>query len=291
MLIENLRINLFGVVLSELYRKCGLLPCTKSNTAAEVYETEAGTLFYGYEFNLVLKSKKNENRTYEIVLCDICFNSPTTDFVDEFAKKLERASAKSEINVIGVIAFTEELPTAVAKYACDLSVYTLTYYGNPVIDPIITVLDLLCTDYVNTDSLEGVSIRLRHEVAGFLQGFLPLQFLQAKPYFKDGFQLGFINIKSKLDDHTLSFLAKTSGGFLIHLLGKDSVTFSDTCKILNRTKNNRPYKAIKFKGGSGELFFSLPTTITKTTLLGDEKNLTFNTFSVFRAKTFKISVE
>ncbi len=291
MLTDDLRLIVFSTVISEFYRKCGLTPSTKNNTSAKVLETPFGTSIYGYEFNLVLNSKRNENGINEIVVCDICFSTPTNEIIDDFAKKLYSLKNISDINIIGIVVFTESLPVSVAKYACDLSVYTLTYQAHPVIKPIINELNILCNDYVYKDLLNDDPIQLKHEIAGYLQNYTPLNYLQTKPYFVNGFQIGFMNIKNKCDINMLGLFAVTPSGYLMHLVGSDAITISRTCKITCRTKDSHRYKSLSFKGCSGRLCFCLPTAISNTTLFGDEKQLTFNTFEHIRAKTFKVSVE
>ena len=167
MLAEDFRACLLCAALSQLYKKCGLSPATKNSSTVPVFETEFGTNILGVDFNLVFNSNNSRNGNNEFVVCDICFENPSEELVDQFSQKVETISTLTDEKIIGFVVFLSDVPTSIINFAKNLGGYALCYHDNPVIQPILRIIDEFCNELVIYDLFLDSIIRLRHEIAGF----------------------------------------------------------------------------------------------------------------------------
>ena len=286
MLAEDFRACLLCAALSQLYKKCGLSPATKNSSPVPVFETEFGTNILGVDFNLVFNSNNSRNGNNEFVVCDICFENPSEEFVDRFSQKVETISTLTDEKIIGFVVFLFDVPTSIINFAKNLGVYALCYHDNPVIQPILRIIDEFCNELVIYDLFSDSIIRLRHEIAGFFDGYYPIHFLKNKPYFEDGVQTTFISIDRLIYSYKVTCFAVTSGGYLLHLFSGDTIKLFDTCKITTRIKDNYHYKSIKFQDDPGALLFSLPSDLPPYKMFSNERYITIKTFNGFTNNTF-----
>lgn len=288
---NDMRLLIFSAIISEFYRKCGLSPVTPNSTTIPVCEKEFCTNILGADFHLVFNSPTKENLDSEIVVCDICFDTPNKEFIDHFAQKVESISMHCPQQIVGVIISTCDLPLPLVEFAHGLSIYTLSYQNNPVLQSLLSHTNELCYQLIDYGLFYDDIIRLKHEILGCLQGYFSVQQLRAKPYFIDGFQSALLNISRLLYSYKARCFAITSGGYLLNLMCAEFTTFIDTCRITTRLKDDYRYKLLYFKGVPGGLIFSLPTEVPLHMLFSDEKYITLKLFNNQKTNTFKIYVE
>ncbi len=291
MLAEDMRLLVFSTALSEFYRKCGLSPATPNSTPVPICEKEFCTNILGADFHLVFNSPKKENTDSEIVVCDICFDTPSKEIIDRFAQKVESISMHCPQNIVGIIISMRDIPLSLVEFARNLSIYTLSYQNNPVVQSLLRHTNELCDELIDYDLFYDDIIRLKHEISGYLQGYFPIQQLRAKPYFIDGFQSVFVSITRLLYSYKARCFAITSGGYLLNLISAEFTDLKSTCRITTRLKDDYRYKLLYFKGVPGGLIFSLPTEVQLHMLFSDEKYITLKLFDNFEINTFKVYVE
>ena len=287
----DMRLLIFSAIISELYKNCGLSPATPNSTPVPVCEKEFCTNILGADFHLVFNSPKKEKADREIVVCDICFDTPSKEFVDRFAQKVESISMHCPQNIVSIIIFTCDIPLSIVEFAHGLGVYTLSYQDNPVLQALLRRVNELCKELIDYDVLYDDAIRLKHEILGYFGGYFPMQLLRSKPYFIDGFQTSFMEMRRLIYSYKAHYFAKTSGGWLINCMSADFLDLKDTCKITTRTKGGYRYKMLKFDGVPDGLIFSLPTETQPRMLFNDEKHITLKLFDNFKADSFTIYVE
>lgn len=291
MLAENLRLMVFSMALSEIYRKCGLSLATKSGTPVPVFEKEFCTNILGLDFHLVFNSCPTKNGESEIVVCDICFDTPSREFIDIFAQKVETISTFSESKIIGLVVSLSDIPASLLNFTKELSIYTLTYQDNPVLQSILKSTDELCYQLYDSELFLDDIMRLKHQILGVFQGYASAKILRLKPYFTDVSLIPISNIYRTIQSYKMSCFATTTNDYLLHVFSGDTLNLKDSCKIITKIKGDYRYKEIKFQGIAGGLLFSMPTTMQPRHLLGREKQLKLKVFNGFSTKTFTLQVE
>ncbi len=289
-----LRFTIFKTLFTELYKKCGFLVISSNNTYLTIDKLPNGKVkVLGKEFHIALSSHPFTLEKRLILLCDICLSNPTKEFIESFAQKLQFVKCSTDLELEGIVAFTNPLNAELARYAKSLGVHALTYHDSPILSPFLPEIDLLCGSYALQGITEEAIYDFGEAFAGFLQRYYALQAFQAKPLFKNGFQIMFINILNMLQSIDFTLFGFTSGGYLLHLFGTEDAKLmlengnEVICTIKSKTKRGRHFKALYLQNGSCGFSLTLPHGIAKCTLFKGEHKITLVT-SALKTNSLKI---
>lgn len=291
---NSIRSIIFGAVLEETYKRCGLLGFAQAGRKhLSVEELKNGKLsVMGQEFQLLLCSRKGlckENLTF---LIDIDFNTPSFEIIDSFSEKLNMVNAVTDEKNIGILAFFKTLPLKVAKYATERGIYTLCYNQHPMLAQIFREAEIMSTDFINYDALTENLTDFRHKLSGSLQGYYSKECLREEKYLLKGFDYGIDSILNKKKHIELISLVKCPLGLLQIFTNNSALSDCSNGKDLAcKFSSGTNYKLLTLKDPATKLYFTAPKEATKRDIFAGTNDLTLEIVSPLNSKKFNLTIE